>query len=52
MGHPNEQTLRSLYALFAKGEYRTSHVVQMRDGKIALWLAWPGDLAGFAAAWE
>src|SRR4051794_8893044 len=29
-------------------EYRTAHVVQMRDGKIAAWQEWPGDLSGFA----
>ncbi|MBV9323606.1 MAG: nuclear transport factor 2 family protein [Chloroflexi bacterium] len=33
-------------------EYRTAHVVQLTDGKIAAWQEWPGDLSGFGAAWK
>jgi len=33
-------------------EYRTAHVVQLRGGKISAWQEWPGNLAGFAAAWQ
>lgn len=32
-------------------EYRTSHVVTFRDGRIASWREWPGDLTAFDAAW-
>jgi ketosteroid isomerase-like protein len=33
-------------------EYRTAHVVQLQDGKIATWAEWPGDLAGFTEVWH
>ena len=32
-------------------DYRTNHVVTLRDGKIASWREWPGDLAKFDQAW-
>jgi ketosteroid isomerase-like protein len=32
-------------------EYRTAHVVELRNGNIAAWREWPGDNAGFAEAW-
>ena len=32
--------------------YRTAHVVELRDGKLARWEEWPGSLAEFDAAWS
>jgi ketosteroid isomerase-like protein len=32
-------------------EYRTNHVVELKDGLISRWQEWPGDLGTFAAAW-
>jgi len=32
-------------------EYRTNHVVTLRDGKIASWREWPGDMKEFDRAW-
>lgn len=32
-------------------EYRTNHVVTFRDGKIASWHEWPGDIDKFNEAW-
>jgi hypothetical protein len=33
-------------------EYRSAHVVRLTNGNIASWREWPGDLSGFAAAWQ
>jgi ketosteroid isomerase-like protein len=32
-------------------DYRTCHVVELRNGKITSWREWPGDLAKFEEAW-
>lgn len=32
-------------------EYRTTHIVQLRNGNITTWREWPGDNAVFALAW-
>jgi len=32
-------------------EYRTCHKIELRDGKIAQWEEWPGDMERFDAAW-
>lgn len=32
-------------------EYRTAHKVELRDGKIARWEEWPGEMERFDAAW-
>ena len=33
-------------------EYRTSHIVSMREGRIASWQEYPGSEREFAAAWD
>lgn len=35
----------------AAREYRTAHVVELRDGRISKWREHPGSMAEFEAAW-
>ena len=51
----DEHGLLLLHHEFDRGgqhrEYRTAHICELRDGKIASWTEFPGSLAEFEEAW-